>query len=137
MKSKRFFYIELASRFLTILFGISLIILGLKLQAFAQGSTSSFPSAEFAIRELCSHMMGGLGALLMTASGVGAIVSGAFGNYKASYSLLIVGIAAFTVPTMLRFYFPRAADICISSSNTNNQSDPTAFPSENPGPLGP
>ena len=118
--------LEFTARVLTILFGIALILIGFELQAFAQtaattgnaggAGSATFASAEFAIKELCSHIMGGFGGLLMTASGVGAIVSGALGNYKASYSLLIVGIGAFTIPTVLGFYFPNAAEICQQAS---------------------
>jgi hypothetical protein len=94
-----------------------IITFAIGLLMFTLGSAEesyAFESAKFAIRELCGHMMGNLGALLMTTAGVGAIVSAAFGNFKASYSLIITGVGAFAISSMLRFYFPAAANECDS-----------------------
>ncbi len=91
--------------------------LGLALYLGAPEHTYAFESAKFAIKELCGHMMGNLGALLMTTAGVGAIVSAAFGNFKASYSLIITGIGAFSVSSMLSLYFPDAGTLCEEGSS--------------------
>jgi type IV secretory pathway VirB2 component (pilin) len=72
-------------------------------------------SVEFAIRELCQHMEGNLGGLLMVTAGVGGMISAAFGNMKALYSCVITGIGAFTVSSMLSLYFPKAYGICSGS----------------------
>lgn len=76
----------------------------------------AFKSAEFAIKEICAHMMGNLGALLMTAAGVGAVVSAAFGNFKASYGLIITGVGAFTISSLLGLFFEDAGAICAGAA---------------------
>ena len=75
-------------------------------------------SVKFAIKELCLHMEGSLGGLLMVAAGVGGMISAAFGNMKALYSCIITGIGAFTVSSMLSLYFPEAAKICSGAAGT-------------------
>ena len=69
-------------------------------------------SVKFAIKELCGHMEGHLGGLLMATAGVGGMISAAFGNMKAMYSFIITGIGAFTVSSVLSLYFPEAAKLC-------------------------
>ena len=88
--------------------GIALLLAGLGQAENAY----AFDSAIWAIQELCGHMKGNYGALLMSTAGVGAIVSAAFGNYKASYGFIITGIGAFTITSMLSLYFPDAAQYC-------------------------
>ena len=95
-----------------VVFGVGLVLLGVSLPETAQ----AFSSAEWAIGELCSHMEGNLGALLMSAAGVGAVISAALGNFRASYSLIIVGIGGFSVSAMLSLYFPDAATTCDNGS---------------------
>jgi len=75
----------------------------------------AFESVQFAIREICGHMQGNLGGLLMTTAGIGGIVAAAFGNLRASHSLIVVGIGAAALSGILSLYFPRAADLCHSA----------------------
>lgn len=86
----------------------------------------AFESAKVAIEELCGHMQGSLGALLMSAAAVGAIVAAAFGNFRASFSFLITGIGAFTVSTMLSLYFPTAAESCNNGGGGNGNGNNAA-----------
>lgn len=83
-----------------------LLLLSLVSVAFA------FESAKFAIEELCGHMTGSLGGLLMSAAAVGGIAAAAFGNFRASFSFIITGIGAFTISALLSLYFPDAAESC-------------------------
>ena len=93
-----------------IIFALSIVIYNLSITEFA--FADGLKSAEFAISEICGHIMGSLGALLMATAGVGAVVSAAFGNLKASYGLIVVGVGAFTVSSFLSLYFPAAAAFC-------------------------
>ena len=77
----------------------------------------AFESVKFAIEQLCGHMHGGFGALLLTTAGIGAIVAAALGNIRASTSCLITGVGAYTISTMLSFYFPEAAKVCVNGAN--------------------
>lgn len=72
----------------------------------------AFESVEFAIEEICGHMQGNLGGLLMTTAGIGGIVAAAFGNLRASHSLIVVGIGAAALSGFLSLYFPQAAELC-------------------------
>ena len=90
------------------IYSCGLLMVGLALPE----SAFAFDSARWAIQELCAHIEGNLGALLMSAAGVGAVVSGAFGNFRASYGFLIVGIGAFSVSAILSLYFGAAATEC-------------------------
>jgi hypothetical protein len=72
----------------------------------------AFQSVEFAIREICAHMQGNLGGLLMATAGVGGLISAAFGNMKAMYSCIVTAIGAFTISSMLSLHFDQAAQIC-------------------------
>ncbi len=69
-------------------------------------------SVDFAIEEICAHMQGNLGGLLMAAAGVGGIASAAFGNMKAMYSCLVTAIGAFGISAVLSLHFPDAANKC-------------------------
>jgi hypothetical protein len=72
----------------------------------------AFESVKFAIKEICGHMTGNLGGLLMTVAGIGGLASAAFGNFRASQSLIVTGIGAFAISAILSLYFPKAADEC-------------------------
>lgn len=95
--------------------GTTMISISLPEYSFA------FASAEFAIKEICGHMMGNLGALLMTAAGVGAVVSAAFGNFKASYGLIITGVGAFTISSLLGLFFEDAGALCAGAGGGGNE----------------
>ena len=75
----------------------------------------AFESVEFAIEEICGHMQGNLGGLLMTTAGIGGIVAATFGNLRASHSLIVVGVGAAAISAILSLYFPAAAEICDAS----------------------
>jgi hypothetical protein len=69
-------------------------------------------SVEFAITEICAHMQGSLGGLLMATAGVGALISAAFGNMKAMYSCVVTAIGAFAISSILSLHFDAAARLC-------------------------
>lgn len=92
---------------------ISLMTTGFLLIGIASAeSAQGMESAKFAIEQICGHIQGNLGALLMSAAGVGAVVSGAMGNFRASFALIIVGVGAFTTSSIMSLFFPDAAAIC-------------------------
>jgi len=102
----------------------------------------AFESVRFAIREICGHMMGNLGGLLMVVAGIGGLASAAFGNFRASQSLIITAIGAFAISSILSLYFPLAAQSCVApngggeaaartAQTTNTQRQATGFTEEN------
>lgn len=76
--------------------------------AYAQ----EFESVKFAIEEICGHIMGHFGSLLLMTAGVGALVSAAVGNFRASQTLFVVAIGAFGTSATLSLYFSDAAEVC-------------------------
>lgn len=53
---------------------------------------------------------GAFGALIMIISGLGAIVSAAFGQYKAAIGMLVVAIGAFVLRALVRTFFGNVYD---------------------------
>lgn len=92
-------------------------LLSLLLIVVFASNAFAFDSVKFAIREICGHMQGNLGGLLMTVAGIGGITAAAFGNLRASHSLIVVGVGAVAISTVLSLYFPKAAKEC----SGNNQ----------------
>lgn len=94
-----------------VLFGALAAVLLLPKDVYA------FDSAIFAIEEICGHMQGKLGGLLMTVAGIGGLTAAAFGNMRATQSLIVVGIGAFAISSVLSIHFPEAAGHCNGGGN--------------------
>jgi hypothetical protein len=88
-------------------------------------------SVDFAIKEICSHMEGSLGGLLMATAGVGGIISAAFGNMKAMYSCIVTAIGAFAISSMLSLHFPEAANKCSNGGGAGAASRSASFDQTN------
>jgi hypothetical protein len=97
---------------------ISLVFLGFGLVAFgitqdmnAQGYTKvNFANYnDWRIAEstdiVLTYLNGAFGALIMVSCGIGAIVSGAFGQYRAALGLMVVAIGAFIVRSLVSTFF--------------------------------
>ncbi len=50
---------------------------------------------------------GSFGALIMVVSGIGAIISSAFGQYRAALGLLVVAIGCFILRSLVNTFFAR------------------------------
>lgn len=51
------------------------------------------------------YLEGSFGALVMVASGIGAILSSAFGQYKAALGLMVVAIGSFILRSLMSTFF--------------------------------
>ena len=51
------------------------------------------------------YLEGSFGALVMVASGIGAILSSAFGQYRAALGLMVVAIGAFILRSLMSTFF--------------------------------
>lgn len=51
------------------------------------------------------YLEGSFGALVMVASGIGAILSAAFGQYRAALGLMVVAIGAFILRSLMSTFF--------------------------------
>ena len=109
---------------------IKILSLSFILLLVSASNAFAFESVRFAISEICGHMQGNLGGLLMTTAGIGGIVAATFGNLRASHSLIVVGVGAAALSAILSLYFPAAAEICDGGTPTvangfNNDLDNT------------
>lgn len=58
-----------------------------------------------AINVLFIFLEGSFGALIMVAAGIGAIISSAFGQYRAALGLLVVAVGAFLLRALVGTFF--------------------------------
>ena len=58
-----------------------------------------------AVNAIMTYLEGSFGALIMAASGIGAIMSAAFGQYKAAFSLMAVAVGSFILRSLISTFF--------------------------------
>jgi hypothetical protein len=58
-----------------------------------------------AVNAIMTYLEGSFGALIMAASGIGAIMSAAFGQYKAALSLMVVAVGSFILRSLIGTFF--------------------------------
>ncbi|MBX7144688.1 MAG: hypothetical protein K1X79_09580, partial [Oligoflexia bacterium] len=77
--------------------GVCLLSAGLADSASAAGLTTRFNDTRLAnsVNAILTYLEGTFGALVMVCAGVGAILSSAFGQYKAALGLMVVAVGAF------------------------------------------
>ncbi len=105
------------------LVGVSLLTLGLSNHSAAQNFSLSFgsnaPDASVinynedrilaAVRTIFGYIEGAFGALVMVVSGLGAILSSAFGQYKAALGCLVVAVGSFILRSVVATFFDISA----------------------------
>lgn len=99
---------EAQARSVLFLAGVALLALGLSVDVTAQGFTQTNYNDEKianAVNTLMTFLEGSFGALIMAASGIGAIMSAAFGQYKAALSLMVVSVGAFILRSIIGTFF--------------------------------
>ena len=91
--------------------GVAILGLGLTHEATAQLNTTpaqinyNDERITNAVNAIMTYLEGSFGALIMAASGVGAIMSAAFGQYKAALSLMVVAVGAFILRSLIGTFF--------------------------------
>ena len=58
-----------------------------------------------AINGILTYVEGTFGAMVMVAAGIGAIMSSAFGQYRAALGLLVVAVGAFVLRSFVGTFF--------------------------------
>ncbi len=73
----------------------------------AYGGRANFDDARIAnaVQTVMRFLEGSFGALIMAASGLGAIMSAAFGQYKMALSCMVVAVGAFILRSMMNTFF--------------------------------
>lgn len=86
--------------------GTMLLSWGLQDESFAVRSINYNDQRVIeAINAVLLYLEGSFGALVMVCSGVGAILSAAFGQYRASLGLLVVAIGSFILRSLMSTFF--------------------------------
>lgn len=58
-----------------------------------------------AVNRIFAYLEGSFGALIMVSAGLGAIISSAFGQYRAALGLLVVAVGAFILRSLVSTFF--------------------------------
>ena len=86
--------------------GVALLAAGLSTAADAQ-LTATYNDSRLAdaLNHIMAYIEGTFGAMVMVASGIGAILSSAFGQYRAALGLLVVAVGAFILRSLVSTFF--------------------------------
>jgi uncharacterized membrane protein len=90
-----------------ILFAIGMLLLvhGVELDAHARTINFNDHGVKEATNAVLTYLEGSFGALVMVCAGVGAILSSAFGQYRAALGLMVVSIGAFILRSLMSTFF--------------------------------
>ena len=96
-------------QFMLLGIGVCLLSLGLAESAHAQAASRTIQIDNSAFRAatcaVFTYLEGSFGALVMVSSGVGAILSAAFGQYRAALGLMVVAIGSFIIRSLTAAFF--------------------------------
>jgi hypothetical protein len=97
-------------QFLLLMTGVSLLAMGIANEAIAQvGDPAEIKyngqRLTDSVNAILTYLEGSFGALVMVCAGLGAIMSSAFGQYKASLGCLIVAIGSFILRSFMDTFF--------------------------------
>ena len=85
--------------------GIALISAGLATNAEALVTNYNDARIANSVNFILTYIEGTFGALVMVAAGIGAILSSAFGQYRAALGLLVVAVGSFILRSVLATFF--------------------------------
>ena len=89
--------------------GVSLLTAGLTSAALAAGAGNAgeFNDVEIgnAVGIIFTYLEGSFGVLVMVCSGLGAILSSAFGQYRAALGCLVIAIGSFILRSFAKTFF--------------------------------
>lgn len=97
-------------QFMLFALGFGLLSVGLVEAVIAQdapGGIDQFNDTRIneAVCIVFRYLEGSFGALVMVASGIGAILSAAFGQYRAALGLMVVAIGSFIIRSLTATFF--------------------------------
>lgn len=92
--------------------GVALLTAGLLDEVIAQGQNQGARTINYndqriteSTNAVLTYLEGSFGALVMVASGIGAILSAAFGQYRAALGLMVVAIGSFILRSLMSTFF--------------------------------
>lgn len=81
--------------------GIMLLDIGIHPEAYAMSTTYNETRVANSVNAILTYIEGSFGALVMVSAGIGAILSSAFGQYRAALGLLVVAVGSFILRSVL------------------------------------
>lgn len=97
---------KVQAQFALFAFGAMLICLAAGLDAEAQRSINyNDKRVVEATNGVLLYLEGSFGALVMVSAGIGAILSSAFGQYRAALGLMVVAIGSFILRSLMSTFF--------------------------------
>lgn len=91
-----------------LVFGVGILAVGLNDLSLAQpglGVEEGDERIEIVTTRLFKLVEGNAGSLIMVLAGLGAIISAAFGAYRAAVGLLVVAVGAFILRALVDIFF--------------------------------
>ena len=85
--------------------GFALIHFGINSRSVAEGGVYNDTRIEDSVNLLMTYLEGSFGGLIMVCSGIGAILSAAFGQYRAALGCLVVAVGAFILRSFISTFF--------------------------------
>ena len=92
-------------QFMLLVLGVALLSAGLVSESVAQAPAYNDERIVNAVNKILIYLQGSFGALVMVCAGLGAIVSSAFGQYRAALGLLVVAVGAFILRSLMGTFF--------------------------------
>jgi hypothetical protein len=89
------------------LFALGLIIVNFGLVDGAEARNIKYNQQRISesVNAILTYLEGTVGALVMVSCGIGAIMSSAFGQYRASLGLMVVAVGAFILRSLMSTFF--------------------------------
>lgn len=87
--------------------GVVLLTVGMDQLAIGQGHKTTYNDVRFSdsLNAILVYIEGTFGAMVMVSAGIGAILSSAFGQYRAALGLLVVAVGAFILRSLVGTFF--------------------------------
>ncbi len=101
--------IKFVAQITLLAFGVSVLSVGLVSPGLTQdlGLQIEYNDQRFAAASnaILSYLEGSFGALIMVVAGLIAIISAAFGQYRAAISCLVIAVGAFILRSFISTFF--------------------------------
>lgn len=85
--------------------GVGLLFAGLTQESHALTTTYNDTRVSDSVNMILTYMEGSFGALVMVGAGITAILSAAFGQYRAALGALVVAVGAFILRSFMSTFF--------------------------------
>lgn len=98
-------YVLKSKKLSNVALGLLGIFTLLSSQAYAQEGAYNSSRIDDSLNVIMTYLEGSFGALIMAVAGLGAIMSSAFGQYKAALGCLVVAVGSFILKSFMLTFF--------------------------------